>query len=49
MGTNRLLPPVECSGFDNRSDAELQGLWKAHPAKNIGFSEMCGLKTLRKK
>jgi hypothetical protein len=49
MGANRLLPPVECSGFANKSDAEFQGLWEAHPAKNIRFSEMCGLKSLRKK
>jgi hypothetical protein len=34
MGTNRLLPPVECPGFANGSEAEFRGLWKAHPAKN---------------
>jgi len=32
-----------------RIDAEFQGLWKAHPAKNIGFSEMAGFRSLRKK
>jgi hypothetical protein len=37
MGTNRLLPPVECPGFANRSDAEFQGLWKRIPLKTSDF------------